>query len=72
METHQSFEGAFGVTLRLQTALESLSKAIPRGTSKPLSSCPGLQPALGLPPAPRLQPNPSPGRGGLKVPRGGL
>lgn len=58
MERHQSFEGALGVTLRLQTALGSLSKAIPCGTSSRSAPGPGWQPAFGLPPAPRLQPNP--------------
>lgn len=68
MERHQSFEGVLGVTLRLQTALELLSKAIPHGSSSRSAPAPGWQPAFGLPPAPRLQPNPPWDVGGLKPP----
>lgn len=71
METHQSFEGALGVTLRLQTALESLSKAIPHGTSSCSAPAPGCSQPSGSPLHPGYSQTPL-GRGGLKAPHGGM
>lgn len=71
METHQSFEGAFGVTLRLQTALESLSKANPRGTSSRSAPAPGCSQPSGPPLHPGYSQTPPRDVGGLKPPVAG-
>lgn len=68
IERHQSFEGALGVTLHLQTARESLSKAMPRGTSSRSAPAPGQQPAFTLPQHPGYSQTP-PGCRGLRAPR---
>lgn len=68
METHQSFEGAFGVTLCLQTALESLSKANPRGTSSRSAPAPGCSQPSGSPLHPGYSQTPPRDVGGLKPP----